>query len=162
MRIWITVFLPLVLLVPGLVLADIYFYVDDQGTQYYTTRLESIPAPYRSKAGVLSLPTSPSPPQDLQPALSKNEPSKISFRPGSPILVQVRINGAGPLTMILDTGADRTLLLPSALGKLGISIENAERVLLSGVTGISYGSAVWVNSVEVGRATGRPSPGCRP
>ena len=54
--------------------------------------------------------------------------------------------------MILDTGADRTLLVPSALERLGISIENAERVMIRGVTGRSYGSAVWVNSVEVGGA----------
>jgi hypothetical protein len=156
MRIWMAAFVPIVLLVPGLALADIYFYVDDQGIQYYTTRLESIPESYRSKVQVLSLPASPSPPQELQPAPAKSEPSKISFRSGSPILVQARINGAGPITMILDTGADRTLLVSSALGKLGISIENAERVLLSGVTGISYGSAVWVNSVEVGGARVAP------
>jgi predicted aspartyl protease len=54
--------------------------------------------------------------------------------------------------MILDTGADRTLVVPSALGKLGISTENAERILLGGVTGKSYASAVWVNSVEVGES----------
>ena len=58
--------------------------------------------------------------------------------------------------MILDTGADRTLIVSSALGKLGISIENASRVLLGGVTGRSYGSAVWVNSLEVGRAIVSP------
>jgi hypothetical protein len=149
-------FFILLLLLSGPARADIYFYVDDRGIQYYTTRLESIPEAYRPKAQVLSLPPSPSPPQELQPAPAKSETSRIAFRPGSPILVQARINGAGPVTMILDTGADRTLLLPSALGKLGISAENAERVLLRGVTGNSYGSAVWVNSVEVGRARVAP------
>ena len=152
MRLWMMAFISFVLLVPGLVQAEIYFYVDDQGIQYYTTRLESIPESYRSKAQALSLPASPPPPQELQPAPAKNETSMIPFRSGSPILVQARINGAGPITMILDTGADRTLLVPSALERLGISIENAERVMIRGVTGKSYGSAVWVNSVEVGGA----------
>ncbi len=152
MRIGMAPFITIVLLVPGVVLADIYSYVDDQGIQYFTTRLESIPESYRSRAQVLSLPASPSAPPEFQPAISKNETSKIPFHSGSPILVQARINGAGPVTMILDTGADRTLLVPSALGKLGISIENAERILLGGVTGEGYGSAVWVNSVEVGGA----------
>ena len=156
MRFWMMAVIPMVFLVPGLVQGDIYFYVDDQGIQYYTTKLESIPESYRAKAQVLSLPASPPAPQELQPAISKAEISKIPFRSGSPILVQARINGAGPITMILDTGADRTLLVPSALGKLGISIENAERVLLRGVTGKSYGSAVWVNSVEVGGARVAP------
>jgi predicted aspartyl protease len=156
MRIWVILFIPFFLLVPGLVQGEIYFYVDDQGIQYYTTRLESIPESYRSKAQALSLSASPPPPQELQPAPAKSETSKIPFRSGSPILVQARINGAGPITMILDTGADRTLLVPSALGKLGISIENAERILLGGVTGKSYGSAVWVNSLEVGGARVAP------
>ena len=156
MRIWMMAFISIVLLVPGLVQAEIYFFVDDQGIQYYTTRMESIPESYRSKARVLSLPTLPPPPQEFQPAPPKKETSKIPFRAGSPILVQARINGAGPITMILDTGADRTLLVPSALEKLGISFENAERVMLTGVTGKSYGSAVWVNSLEVGGARVAP------
>ncbi|MBP1714778.1 MAG: Peptidase retrovirus subgroup [Deltaproteobacteria bacterium] len=156
MRIFMAAFIPIVFLIPGLVLADIYFYVDEQGIQYYTTRLESIPESYRLKAQVLSLPVSPSAPQEVQPAPSKIEISRIPFHPGSPILVQAKINGAGPITMILDTGADRTLIVSSALGKLGISIENASRVLLGGVTGRSYGSAVWVNSLEVGRAIVSP------
>jgi len=145
-------FISICLLIPAVVQAEIYFFVDDQGTQHYTTRLESIPEPYRSKAQVLSLPASPPPPQDFPPAPPKKETSRIPFHSGSPILVQARINGAGPITMILDTGADRTLVVPSALGKLGISTENAERILLGGVTGKSYASAVWVNSVEVGES----------
>ena len=72
--------------------------------------------------------------------------------PGSPVLVSARINGAGPITLILDTGSDRTLVTPSALGRLGISTENVNRAVLKGVTGMSYGDAVWVQSVEVGEA----------
>lgn len=152
MRIFTAVFLPVVFLIPGLVLADIYSYVDEQGIQHYTTRLESIPESHRSKARVLSLPISPPVPREIQPARSKNEISRIPFHPGSPILVQARINGAGPVTLILDTGSEHTLLLPAVLERLGISIENADRVLLGGVTGKSYASAVWVNSVEVEQA----------
>jgi predicted aspartyl protease len=54
--------------------------------------------------------------------------------------------------MILDTGADRTLVRPSALSKLGVSIESATRIVIKGVTGTSHADAVWVNSVEVGEA----------
>lgn len=156
MRIFLAAFISIVFLIPRLLLADIYFYVDEQGIQYYTTRLESIPESYRSKAQALSLPISPSAPQEVQPAPAKNEISLIPFQPGSPILVQAKINGAGPITLILDTGADRTLIVSSALAKLGVSIENASRVLVGGVTGKSYGSAVWVNSLEVGRAIVSP------
>ena len=131
-------------------LADIYYWVDDQGTQYYTTRLEGIPEPYRSKAQQLSLPTSPPVPPELTPNIPQKSPMKISFKPGSPILVSAKINGAGPITLILDTGSDRTLVALSALSNLGISTENTLKGILKGVTGMSYADAIWVNSVEVG------------
>ena len=72
--------------------------------------------------------------------------------PGSPVLVSARINGAGPVTLILDTGSGYTLIAPSVLGKLGVSTEAVGRGLLKGVTGMSYANAVWVSSVEVGEA----------
>jgi predicted aspartyl protease len=78
--------------------------------------------------------------------------TKIPFTPGLPVLVNAKINGAGPITLILDTGSDRTLVAPAALQGLGISTENGPRGILKGVTGASYVDAVWVNSVEVGEA----------
>ncbi len=132
------------------VLADIYFWTDDQGTQYYTTSLESIPEAYRSKAEQLFLPTSPPVPPELTPNPPRKSITNISFKPGSPILVSTRINGNGPITMILDTGSDRTLVAPSTLSNLGVSMESAQRGILRGATGTSYADAVWVNSVEVG------------
>jgi predicted aspartyl protease len=68
------------------------------------------------------------------------------------VLVSAKINGAGPITLILDTGSDRTLVAPATLQRLGISTENAPRGILKGVTGMSYADAVWVQSVEVGEA----------
>ncbi len=131
-------------------LADIYYWVDDQGTQYYTTALESIPEAYRSKAQQLSLPTSPPVPPELTPNPPRKSIINISFKPGSPILVSTKINGKGPVTMILDTGSDRTVVAPSTLSDLGVSMDHAERGILKGATGLSYANAIWVNSVEVG------------
>jgi len=145
-------FIVICMLLPGLASADIYYWVDDQGTQHYTTRLESIPEPYRSKAQLLLLPTSPPAPPELERSPLPKGLTKIPFTPGLPVLVSVKINGAGPITLILDTGADRTLVAPAALQRLGISTENAPRGILKGVTGTSYVDAVWVNSVEVGEA----------
>jgi hypothetical protein len=149
---WATALILFSLLLPGLALADIYSWVDDQGTQYYTTRIESIPEPYRSKAQTLSLPKSPPPPPELQTTPPPTGMTKISFASGSPVMVSAKINGVGPIPMILDTGSDRTLVKPSALDKLGISTEDATRVVIKGVTGMSYADALWVNSVEVGES----------
>jgi len=131
-------------------LADIYYWVDEQGTQYYTTRFESIPEPFRSKVQHISLPPSPPVPPELTPNPSQKTLIKVSFTPGLPILVSTKVNGAGPITLILDTGSDRTLVAPSTLLNLGISIEHRFRGVLKGVTGMSYADAIWVNSIEVG------------
>ncbi len=152
MRPWTIAFILIFMLLPGLALGDIYYWMDDQGTQHYTTRLESIPEPYRSKAIPLSLPTSPPVPPEITPRPSPKGLTKISFTPGSPVLVSVKINGGGPITLILDTGADRTMVAPSALSRLGISFENSLRGVVRGVTGESYAEAVWVNSVEIEEA----------
>jgi len=156
MRVCSKVLVVILLIIPAVTLAEIYYWVDDQGTQNYTTRLESIPEPYRSRAQELSLPTSPSVPPELQPGALQSGPAKISFVPGSPVGVSARINGAGPITLILDTGSDRTLVRPSVLQRLGISTEGAGRAVLKGVVGVGYAQAVWVNSVEVGEAAAGP------
>ena len=151
-RSWTIAFILICVLLPGLVLADIYYWVDDQGIQYYTTRPESIPEPYRSKAIPLPLPTSPPVPPEITPRSSPKGITKIPFAPGSPVLVSAKINSAGPITLILDTGSDRTLVAPAALQRLGISTENALRGVIRGVTGASYAEALWVDSVEVEEA----------
>ncbi len=152
MRPWMIAFFLIFMLLPAQALGDIYYWVDDQGTQHYNTRLESIPESYRSKAIPLSLPTSPPVPPEITPRSSPTGSTKISFTPGSPVLVSARINGSGPITLILDTGADRTMVAPSVLSRLGISFENALRGVVRGVTGVSYAEAVWVNSVEIEEA----------
>jgi hypothetical protein len=152
MRGWTTALILISILIPGLALAEIYYWVDDQGIQYYTTRLESIPEPYRSNAQRLPTPTSPPAPPELQASPPQKSLTRIRFTSGSPVLVSARINGVGPITLILDTGSDRTLVASSALRKLGISTENSPRAVIKGVTGMTDADAVWVNSVEVGEA----------
>jgi len=156
MRSWTTTLIIISTLVPALSLAEIYYWIDDRGVQNYTTGFESIPEPYRSGAQRLSLPSSPPAPPELPFSSPQKAVTQVPFAPGSPVLVSVRINGAGPVTLILDTGSDRTLIGPSALAKLGISAENAGRAVLRGVTGMGYGDAVWVQSVEVGEAKAGP------
>ncbi|MCG6533230.1 MAG: retroviral-like aspartic protease family protein [Syntrophales bacterium LBB04] len=144
----------LAIIMPGLAFGDVYYWVDEQGVQYYTTRPESIPEAYRSAAESLAMPESPPAPPELEPDLPKPKKgvTKIPFAPGSPILVSVKINGSGPVTLVLDTGADRTLVSPWVLAQLGVSAEGVLSGILKGVTGITRTEAVWVSSVEVGDA----------
>ena len=152
MRSWTTALILVLTIIPGLAFGDIYYWVDEKGIQYYTTSFESIPELYRPTAQSLPLPASPPAPPELQSSPSQRGFTRIPFVPGSPVLVSARINGAGPVTLILDTGSGYTLIAPSVLGKLGVSTEAVGRGLLKGVTGMSYANAVWVSSVEVGEA----------
>ncbi len=152
MRRWIAVLILSLFVLTGLAGAEIYRWIDDEGVQRYTTQPESIPEPFRAKAERLLLPTSPPAPPELPAKEPTRVPITIAYAPGSPVFLKAKINGAGPITLILDTGADRTLIRTSVLQDLGISSEGAARAIIAGVTGKSDANAVWVNSLEIGEA----------
>src|SRR3972149_535616 len=144
-------FLLLIALLPGQAWAQMYQWEDEQGTVHYTNELQSVPEPFRSRARLF--PASPMAPPAVAPAQGI---TRIPFTPGSPILVSARINGGGPVTLILDTGADRTMLTPMAPRRLGISTDNAPPAEIKGATGTARGQLVQVLSVEVGEARAGP------
>jgi len=82
--------------------------------------------------------------------------ARIPCTPGAPIVVSARINGGEAVTLILDTGADQTMVTPQALSKLGIPLDPARRQRIKGVGGIVEASVAWVDSVEVGNAKAGP------
>jgi len=149
--VWAGFFLLLIALVPGWAQAQMYQWEDEQGTVHYTNELQSVPEPFRSRARFV--PASPMAPPAVAPAQGI---TRIPFTPGSPILVSARINGGGPVTLILDTGADRTMLTPMALWRLGISTDNAPPAEIKGATGTARAALVQVLSVEVGEARAGP------
>jgi len=144
-------FFLLIALLPGWAWAQMYQWEDEQGTVHYTNELQSVPEPFRSRARFV--PASPMAPPAVAPAQGI---TRIPFTPGSPILVSARINGGGPVTLILDTGADRTMLTPMALWRLGISTDNAPPAEIKGATGTARAALVQVLSVEVGEARAGP------
>ena len=144
--------------------AQIYRWQDVRGTVHYTNSADRLPGssyrlevdpplPVAGPAPPIADPASPgaepAPPATLLPGAG---PARIPYRPGEPILVLARIGGTGPLTLLLDTGADRTIVAPQALGRLGISTLNAPRAEIKGVTGLGQGGVVQVASLEVGAA----------
>jgi predicted aspartyl protease len=150
MRRWMIGLIMVCLLFPEVGLTDIYYWIDDQGIQNYTERFESVPEGYRSNVQVLSLPPAPPAPPELKPSPPPKGPTRIPFSPGSPVLVNAKINGIGPVTLILDTGSERTIISPLVLSRLGLPTENAPPITLKGVTGMGYADRVWVNFIEVG------------
>jgi len=61
----------------------------------------------------------------------------------------VYINGKGPYKLVLDTGANRTAVVPSLARKIGMS-QNQSVLKVLGATGSSIVPAIKVDSIEVG------------
>ena len=142
------------LLVPTLAFAQVYRWQDvGDGTLHFTNTYERIPEPHRAQVGP-PLPVSPDKAEPVAPSPASPSAAitRIPFTPGSPILVNASIGGAGSVTLILDTGADRTMVSPGALGRLGIAVADGQPAQIKGVTGTTHGSIVQVASVEIGQA----------
>ena len=156
-------------LTPGVVRAQgrdnqVYQWVDGEGTIHYSTGLESVPERYRSEARpLLVAPREPAPAPAAPPSRAPSRPAappaaEVPFTPGSPILVTAMVNGAGSVVLVLDTGADRTVISPAALARLGIATPGTFRAEIRGVTGATRADLVWVASLAVGGAVARSMP----
>src|SRR5262245_36190118 len=144
------------LLVPCPARAQIYHWEDEDGTVHFSNAPDRI----GSRPEDAPLPPAVAPPGPDEPAPRREPPitvaralTRIPFSPGTPIIVSARISDSvESVRLILDTGADRTVIAPQALGRLGISTFNAPQALIHGVTGSGQAGVVQVSSVQVGEA----------
>ncbi|HSE03645.1 MAG TPA: aspartyl protease family protein [Methylomirabilota bacterium] len=135
--------------------AQIYRWTDERGDVRYSQGIHSVPSQFRGSAVIVG-PASP-PPAPASPAPAAPEPAstsaagmaRIPFTPGQPIMVTARINGGGTTQLLLDTGAQGTVISPTALAALGVSYRNAVRGSIKGVTGDANVLAVRIESIEV-------------
>jgi len=67
--------------------------------------------------------------------------------------VPVFINGRGPFSLIVDTGANGSAIGAHVADALGLSAETSSEVILRGVTGSSRVAAVTVESLALGDVT---------
>jgi hypothetical protein len=134
--------------------AQIYRWTDDRGDVRYSQGIHSVPPQFRGGAVMMSAPSQPTGPAPAGPepgaaASATSGVARIPFTPGQPIMVLARINGGGTAQLILDTGAQGTVISPTTLAALGVSYRNAVRGSIKGVTGDADVLAVRVDSVEV-------------
>jgi predicted aspartyl protease len=127
--------------------AGLYRWVDGAGTIHYTSEPDTIPEAYRSAARVLAHPRSRAP----EPAASPAAGVVVALESGAPVLVEAHLNGVR-LRLVLDTGADRTVISPVALGRAGIDVSGGTPVRITGITGSSTASLVGVQRLDVAGA----------
>ena len=143
------------LIAPATVQAQFLRYTDERGQNHYVDALENIPERYRGTAVPLGLRNAPTPPPDsvATAAPTPSGATVIKYTPGQRIMVDVRINGAFTAQLVLDTGADRTMISPRTLLAAGVPITRPVATgSITGATGTDRISYVVVDSLEVGDA----------
>lgn len=137
--------------------AQVYRYVDERGVPHYVDGLHAVPERYRAGAVPLPLrnapaPTAPAVPGEAAAATARGA-TVIRYTPGQPIVVDARINGSASARLLLDTGADRTLISPRALAAAGVPLTRViAQGQMTGVTGSDRVQYVLLESLEVGQA----------
>jgi len=125
--------------------AQLYRWTDPAGTVHYTTDLATIPPTYRDGARDIGAPT-PGPPS--APAPPPAGAGVVIPYTGGPLVVEASLNGV-PLRLVLDTGADRTLISPAAMARAGFDVAGGTLVHIRGVTGDAVAALVAVPRLDV-------------
>ncbi len=147
---------PLLLLLGGPTAseAQIYRWTDERGVTNYADGLDSVPERYRAAAvpvGLRNTAPAPAAPAGGGPA-AVAPGTQIKFVPGKEIVVDARLNGTTTVKLLLDTGAQRTVINPRALAAAGVALQQSSAIQIRGATGTANVSAVVVDSVEIGQA----------
>ncbi len=137
--------------------AEIYRYVDEGGHSYYVDGLQNVPERFRRAATPIGMRNLPAPAVSTTPAESNGAKpagaAVIKYTPGQRILVDVKINGSSSARLLLDTGADRTMISPRTLQAAGVAITRPVATgQITGATGTDKIDYVVVDSLEVGEA----------
>ena len=151
----------LVLSAAAPVFAQLYTWTDENGVVHYTADPYTVPRQFRS-GDVAPTPAPRS--NDAWSAWGKPAVTAppagavVQFAPGAPIVVAARLNGV-PVTLLLDTGADRTLVSPAAIARAGYAGDAAaSEIRILGVTGSSMATLVTVPLLDVAGARIGPLP----
>jgi predicted aspartyl protease len=123
---------------------QVYRWTDDEGVIHLTTDASRIPAKHRARVEVLE--ASP-----REPVESPRVDFALPVPRGQAIVAEAHLNGV-PLTLLIDTGASRTLIAPAVLGRAGIDVRAGLPVRISGVAGAAQAVQVVVARLDVAGA----------
>jgi predicted aspartyl protease len=143
--------------------AEIYRWIDERGAANYSEGLDSVPQKYRASAVPVGLKNAPAAPAAAPGAGEPGKPgaaggpkgtggAEVKFTPGKAVVVDVLLNGRTTTKLILDTGADLSVVNPRVLTAAGVSLTEGQRSQIRGATGTASVQTVQVDSVAVGTA----------
>lgn len=145
--------LALVLAAPAVSAAQLYRWTDAQGVVRYTNDPATIPPADRHAATDIGSPA-PRPAATSGPSVDS---AVVPFTAGGPINVAVALNGT-PLVLMVDTGADRTVISPDALARAGLTTVQGRAVRVLGVAGSATADEAVVERLELAGARVGPLP----
>ena len=141
------------LLGAGPAAAQLYRWTDTQGTDHYTTDAQSIPEEFRESAEDIGAPT----PGPIGPVTPAAPPGAVIPYNGGPLVVDAAINGVA-LRLLVDTGAERTLITHAALVRCGVDMSSGTPVQIRGVTGDASATVISVPRLDVAGTQIGPLP----
>jgi clan AA aspartic protease (TIGR02281 family) len=133
--------------------AQLYRWTDAEGTVHYTTDAASIPPPFRDRAEDIGSPT----PGPIVPVTPPAPSGTVVPYDGGPLVVDAVVNGV-TLRLLVDTGAERTLITHAALARAGVDVSSGTPVQIRGVTGEAAATVVSLPRLDVAGARLGPLP----
>src|SRR5919109_2533557 len=142
--------------------AEIYKWIDRDGKVHFSDTLAGIPPEYRDrieeKAGLTPTSHSAPVPQRVPPERPSSAPAPPSYavplrRDGNAMLVEAVVGGTVRTRLLLDTGAEFTVLSTAAARRLALNLGSAAMIPLRSASGIFFAPMLKVQSITVGDAT---------
>ena len=139
---------------------EFFRWVDEKGSIHFSDDLTSVPEPYRkaSREGQAN------PVREKTVPASKNDLPEVTNRrryilplawEGGRLFVDAKINDRIPIRLIVDTGANMTIIPASLASRLGFDKRNSLSIEVRGVGGVIEGLLIEVDNLKVGEAEAR-------
>lgn len=120
--------------------AQIFKWTDETGAVHFTDSLHGVPPQFRDQVGTMDDRLPPPAPTRVIPL----EANPLGY------LVEARLNGTDAVRLILDTGATSTVLSPSVVRRLGLTVRSDPPVVVRTAGGTVHAGMAEVAEIEVG------------
>ncbi|HMH52562.1 MAG TPA: retropepsin-like aspartic protease [Candidatus Acidoferrum sp.] len=129
--------------------AELYQWTDGAGVRHYTSDSTTIPEAYREGARDMGSPRV----REVPAGESRRgaDAGVMRFTSGAPVVAAVLVNGVA-MRLIVDTGADRTVISPAAAARTGLAVDAGRSLRVVGVTGGTTANETVVTHMDVAGA----------